>query len=118
MTEELFIASVAGVAALFGAIVGRTFAVEAPDRRTAVLAAAYCGAGGGMVSSVPFSFLLVLIATWWTSDIGIAAFISAIEAIGPGLVWGVAGGAGGGLLVGMVVALFKRRLPAARGTPS
>ena len=117
MTEELFIASVAGVAALFGAIVGRVFAVEAPNRRTAVFAAAYCGAGAGMVSSMPFAFLLVLIATWWTSGVGAAAFIRAMEAIGPGLLWGAAGGAGGGLLVGMLVALFKRRTQAGQGSP-
>ena len=56
MTEELFVASIAGVAAPCGAIVGRIFAVEAPDRRTAVLAAGYCGAGAGLVSAIPFAF--------------------------------------------------------------
>jgi len=118
MTEELFIASVVGVAALCGAIVGRIFAVEAPDRRTAVFAAAYCGAGAGLISSIPTPFLLVLIARWWTSAFGVAALINAVEAIGSALLWGAAGGAGGGLLVGMAVALFKRRTPAARGTPT
>jgi hypothetical protein len=117
MTEELFIASIAGVAALCGAIVGRIFAVEAPDRRTAVLAAGYCGAGAGLVSAIPFAFILVLVAKWWTSKFGFAALVAAVEAVGAGLVWGVAGGAGGGLLVGIVVALLKRRPPAGRGTP-
>ena len=116
MTEELFVASIAGVAALCGAIVGRIFAVEAPDRRTAVLAAGYCGAGAGLVSAVPFAFLLVLVAKWWTSNLGLAALFEAVEAVGAGLLWGVAGGAGGGLLVGIVVALFKRSPPAGRGT--
>jgi hypothetical protein len=117
MTEELFIALVAGVGALLGAIVGRTFALEAPDRRTAVLAAAYCGAGAGLVSAVPFSFLLVLIVKWVTTHTGLAALLEAGEAIGPGLLWGTAGGAGGGGLVGLVVALFKRGAPAGRSTP-
>jgi hypothetical protein len=76
MTEELYIASVAGVAALCGAIVGRIFAVEAPDRRTAVLAAAYCGAGAGLVSSVPFAFLLVLDAREMVgTGFGVAALV-------------------------------------------
>jgi hypothetical protein len=117
MTEELFIVSVAGVGALFGAIVGLTFALEAPDRRTAVLAAAYCGAGAGLTSAIPFSFLLVLIVRWATTHTGLAALLEAGEAIGPGLLWGVAGGAGGGLLVGIVVALFKRATPAGRSRP-
>jgi hypothetical protein len=67
---------------------------------------------------VPSAFLLVLAATWWTTGLGTAAFVGAMEAIGPGLLWGAAGGAGGGLLVGMVVALFKRRTPVGRGTPT
>ncbi len=117
MTEQQFIASVAGVAALCGAIVGRIFAMEAPDRRTAALAAAYCGAGAGLVSSVPFAFLLVLIVKWATTHTGFAAMLEAAEAIGPGLLWGVAGGAGGGLLAGIVVALLKRVTPAARTPP-
>ena len=118
MTEQLFITAVAGVAALCGAIVGRIFAIEAPDRRTAVLAAAYCGAGAGLVGSVPFAFLLVLIVNWATTRSGLAALLKAGEAIGPGLLWGVVGGACGGLLVGIVVALFKRATPVDRSTPT
>jgi hypothetical protein len=116
MTEQLFIASVAGVTALCGAIVGRIFAVEAADRRTAILAAVYCGAGAGLVASVPFAFLLVLIVRWATTHTGFGALLQAGEAIGPGLLWGVAGGAGGGLLVGIVVALFKRVRPVDRSS--
>jgi hypothetical protein len=108
MTEELFIASVAGLAALCGAAVGRTFAIEAPNRLTAVLAAAYCGAGAGIVSSIPSSFLLVLVVRWATTHSSLTAFLEAGEAILPGLLWGIVGGAGGGLLVGLVVAPFKR----------
>jgi len=118
MTEQLFIASVAGLTALCGAIVGRIFAVEAPDRRTAILAAAYCGAGAGLVASVPFAFLLVLIVKWATTHTGFAALLDAAEAIGPGLLWGLAGGAGGGVAVGVVVALFKRVRPVDRSTPT
>jgi hypothetical protein len=118
MTEELFVASVAGVAALFGAFVGRTFALEAQDRRTAVLAAAYCGAGAGIVSSIPVAFLLVWIVKWATTHGGLAAMLEAAEALGPGLLWGAAGGVGGGFLVGLVVAVFRRFEPAGRSTPT
>lgn len=111
MTEELFLTVVVCVAALCGAVVGRIFALEAPDRATAVFASAYCGAGAGLVSGPPLAFLLALAVKLWARDLGIAGLIDAVEATGPALLWGPAGGAAGGLLVGLLVAPFKRRPP-------
>jgi len=111
MTENLFFLLVVGVAALCGAIVGRIIALEAQDRPTAVFAAAYCGAGAGLVTGPPFAFLLALIAKLWGVDIGISSLIDAIEATGPALLWGPAGGAAGGLVLGIVVAILRRHAP-------
>jgi hypothetical protein len=111
MTDELFYAVVAAAAGLCGALVGRIFAVEAPDRVTAVLAAAYCGAGAGLVSGPPLAFLLVLAVKLWARDLGLAGLIQALEATGLALLWGPAGGAVGGLLIGLLVAPFKGRPP-------
>ena len=44
--------------------------------------------------------------------------MDAVEALPHALLWGLFGGAGGGLLVGIVVALFKRSTPLGRGTPT
>jgi hypothetical protein len=114
MTAELFIAAVAGVGALLGAIAGRAFAVEAPSRITAVFAAAYCGAGAGLVSAMLFPFLLVLVVNSWSSGFGAGTLAEAVEAIWRGAFWSVAGGAAGGFLIGILVAPFKRRKPSAQ----
>ena len=45
MTEVLIYEVVASVAAVFGAIAGRVFAVEAQGRLTAIFAGAYVAAG-------------------------------------------------------------------------
>jgi len=116
MTEELFFTLVICVAALCGAIVGRTIALEASDRPTAVFAAAYCGAGAGLVSGPPFAFLLAVIVKLWSADIGISSLIEAVEATGPALLWGIEGGALGGLVLGILVAMLKRRVPLGGGS--
>lgn len=115
MTEDLFFTLVVGVAALSGAIVGRIMALEAQDRPTAVFAAAYCGAGAGLMSGPPFAFLLTLIARLWGSQIGITSLIDAMEATGPALLWGPAGGAAGGLVIGILIAMLRRRAPSDAG---
>jgi hypothetical protein len=111
MTDELFYTVIACVAALCGAVVGRIFALEAPDRATAVFAAAYSGTGAGLVSGPPLAFLLALAVKLWAGDLGIAGLIEAVEATGPALLWGPVGGAAGGLLIGLLVVPFKRRPP-------
>jgi hypothetical protein len=108
MTEDMYLVLVMSFAALCGAFVGRVFASEAENRRTAVLAAAYMGAGAGLVGAPPFAFLLTFVVHSWRSGLGIAPLIDAIEATGVGLLWGPVGGAAGGLLLGILVALLGK----------
>jgi hypothetical protein len=101
-----------GVAAICGAATGRPFAIEGENRRASILAAAYCGAGAGLLSSTLITFVVVLIAAALHPEKGAgAAVLNAGEAVGPALLWGIVSGAGGGLLVGLLVALFKRYTP-------
>jgi hypothetical protein len=110
--EQLGILLATGVAAICGALAGRVFALEGDNRRTSILAAAYCGAGSGLVSGPLVAFPIVLIGIVLDPERGIAtALLRAGEAIGPALLWGVAGGAVGGLAVGIPIALFKRYAP-------
>ena len=111
MTDELVFTSVMCVAAVCGAIAGRIFALEAENRRTAVFAAAYCGAGAGLVSAPPLAFTLMLIARLWSSQPWTSALFDAAEATGAAMLWGIAGGAAGGLLLGVLVAAFKTHPP-------
>jgi hypothetical protein len=108
MTENMYWALVVSFAALCGAIVGRVFAAEAENRRTAALAAAYTGGGAGLMSAPPFAFLLTFVVHSWNSGFGIPPLIDAIEATGVGLLWGPVGGAAGGLVLGMLVALLGK----------
>jgi hypothetical protein len=113
MTDELAFNLAIGIAAVCGALAGRIFALEAEDRRTAVLAAAYCGAGAGLLAGPVFAFVLVLIAGLLDARTGgvVAAMAGAAEATGPALLWGPAAAAAAGLVVGVLVALFKRYAP-------
>src|SRR5688572_29772640 len=98
MTEDLTFALMLGVAALCGVATGRTFALEAENRRVAVLAAAYCGAGAGLMAAPICTFVLVLTTSVMSPETGgaLAALAEAGGATGPALLWGAAGGAGGG----------------------
>lgn len=110
--DDLAFMLAVAVAAACGAVTGRVFALEGEDRRTSMLAAAYCGAGAGLLSSPLVAFAVVLIATVLDPEAGIGqALASAGEAAGPALLWGVAGGAGGGLVVGILAALFRKYAP-------
>jgi hypothetical protein len=109
MTGDLAFQLAIGIAAVCGAAAGRIFALEAEDRRTAVLAAAYCGAGAGLLSGPIFAFSLVLVAKLLEPGMSsVSAVARTVEATGPSLLWGPAAGAAGGLAVGVLVALFKR----------
>jgi len=108
MTEDVYFTLLISFAVACGAFVGRIIASEAQDRPTAVLAGAYCGAGAGLVGTPPFAFVITLIAQSWSSQFGISALIDAIEATGMALLWGIAGGAAGGLVLGILVAAFKK----------
>jgi hypothetical protein len=110
--DELVVLLGVGVAVICGAAAGRAFALEGEDRRTSILAAAYCGAGAGLLSATLLTFAVVLIGTAAHPERGIGvAVLSAGEAAGPALLWGIAGGAAGGLAVGILVALFRRYTP-------
>src|SRR5215470_16382736 len=112
MTNELAFTLTVGFAAAAGVLTGRTFALEAEDRRTAVLAAAYCGAGAGLLGGPVVAFVLVSVAKLVDAQDGLAvALARGAEATGPALLWGPAGGAAGGLVIGVLVALFKRYAP-------
>lgn len=108
MTEELAFALAMGVAAVCGAATGRIFALEADDRRTSILAAAYCGAGAGLMSGPVFAFVLVLAAELLHGQGVSPALTGAAQVTGPALLWGIAAGAAGGVTVGILVALVKR----------
>jgi hypothetical protein len=113
--EDLAFKVAIAVAAACGSATGRAFALEGEDRRTSILAAAYCGAGAGLLSASLIAFAVVLVATALDPGAGLATDLgSAGGAIGRALLWGAASGAGGGLVVGIVVALFKRYTPAPR----
>jgi hypothetical protein len=108
MTEEvLFRWTVMGFAAVWGLVVGRAFAMEADNRATAVLAAAYCGAGAGLVSGPPFALIFILVAQLSKPETTLAVLLDALEAAGAAVLWGPLGGAAGGLLVGILVAALK-----------
>jgi hypothetical protein len=108
MTFDLAFAMTIGFAAVSGALAGRIFALEAEDRRTAVLAAAYCGAGAGLLGGPVVAFVLVSVARLIDAPGGLAvALARGAEATGPALLWGPAGGAAGGLAVGVAVVLLK-----------
>ena len=112
MTDELAFNLSIGIALVCGALAGRVFALEAEDRRTAILAPAYCGAGAGLLGGPAFAFLLALVANLLQADTGgLAALGDAAEATGPAVLWGPAAGAAGGLAIGALVALFKRYTP-------
>jgi hypothetical protein len=100
-----------GVAAICGALAGRIFALEAEDRRTSILAAAYCGAGAGMLGAPLFAFALALASGLFNQLTVASALARAAAATGPALLWGTAAGAAGGLVVGVLVALLKRYAP-------
>ena len=111
MSEDLAFALAIGVAAICGALTGRIFAMEGEDRRTSILAAAYCGAGAGILGAPLLAFALVLANGLFNQLAVASALASAAAATGPALLWGAAAGAGGGLVIGVLVALFKRYAP-------
>jgi hypothetical protein len=111
-TDELAVLLATAVAAVCGAAAGRVFAVEGENRRTSILAAAYCGAGAGLLSATLLAFAVTLITTLPDPAIGITESLArAGEAFAVSMLWGVAGGAAGGLAIGVLVAVFKTYAP-------
>ena len=104
MTDVFIYAAVASVAAVFGAIAGRVFALEAENRLVAVLAAAYVGAGVGLTSAMPVGSLLALAGQLLNA--GSSTWFDALDVAARALLWGTASGAAGGLAIGIVIAAF------------
>jgi hypothetical protein len=109
MTEQAIYAAVVAVAFVFGALGGRVFAVEAPNRLAAIFAASYIGAGIGLATSLPTGSLLSLVATLLSSEWEFSTLFDALDVTGNAVTRGIASGAAGGLLVSLiVVAGFNR----------
>lgn len=107
MTEVLIYQVVASVAAVFAAIAGRVFAVEAQDRLTAIFAGTYIGAGVGLLTALPMGSVLAL-AAQLLNPVS-STWFDALDVAGRSLLWGTASGAAGGLAISLIVAGLKRR---------
>ena len=107
MTEVLIYEVVASFAAVFGAIAGRVFAVEAQDRPTAIFAGTYIGAGAGLLTALPMGSVLALAAQLLNS--GSSTWFDALDVAGRSLLWGTASGAAAGLAISLIVAALKTR---------
>lgn len=102
MTEAFVLAAVTSVAAVLGAIAGRAIAAEGQNWLTSVLAAAYIGAGVGLMFSIVVGPLLSLVAQLLSA--GSSTWFDALDVAGKSLLWGTTAGAVGGLMIGVVVA--------------
>jgi hypothetical protein len=100
MTETLVYTVVGVLGAVFGAIAGRVFAVEADNRLAGILAGAYVGAGAGLTSAIPIGSVLALVAQYLNAE---SKWFDALNVAGMALLWGTAAGAAGGLAIGMVI---------------
>lgn len=105
MTETSVYLAVAVVAAVFGAIAGRVFAVEAENRVAAIFAGTYVAAGVGLTTAMPVGSLLALMAQLLNA--GSSTWFDALNVASMSLVWGTLSGAAGGLAVSLVVAALN-----------
>lgn len=105
MTEMSVYLAVAVVAAVFGAIAGRVFAVEAENRIAAIFAGTYVAAGVGLTTAMPVGSLLALIAQLLNA--GSSTWFDALNVASMSLVWGTVSGAAGGLAISLVVAALN-----------
>src|SRR5262245_28703414 len=90
MSESYIPMVVAIVAALFGAIAGRVFAVEAQNRCSALLAATYVGAGVGLVTALPMGSMLTVFTKLLNSERDLSALLDALDVTGTAVMWGTA----------------------------
>lgn len=101
MSEISVYTAVAIIAALFGMVAGRAFAMEGGKRISSVFAAAYIGAGVGLISSVLIGPLLTLVVQLLRAGSG--TWFDALDVAGKTLLWGTGSGAAGGLAIGLVI---------------
>jgi hypothetical protein len=104
MLEVWIYSIVAALAGLLGMIAGRVFAIEGGRRLSSILAAAYVGAGVGLITSVLIGPLLTLAAQYLNT--GASTWFDALDVAGTTLFWGTLAGATGGLAIGIVIALL------------
>ena len=104
MLEVWIYSIVAALAGLLGMIAGRVFAIEGGRRLSSILAAAYVGAGVGLITSVLIGPLLTLAAQYLNA--GGSTWFDALDVAGTTLFWGTLAGATGGLAIGIVIALL------------
>ncbi len=109
MKETYVLTTVVSIAAVLGAIAGRALAGEIEKWLAAVFAAAYIGAGVGLMFSILFGPPLSLIAQFFND--GSSTWFDALEVAGKALLWGTLAGAGGGLAIGVVVASLSTGRP-------
>ena len=83
-------------------IAGRVIAIEGGRRLSSILAAAYLGAGVGLISSVFIGPLLALVAQFINTES--TTWFDALDVAGTALLWGTVAGAMGGLVIGILVA--------------
>jgi hypothetical protein len=92
------------LAALLGVVSGRVFAIEGGRRPSSVFAAAYVGAGVGLIMAVLIGPLLALAGQFLNAES--ATWFDALDVAGFTLLWGAVAGASGGLAVGIVIMLL------------
>lgn len=98
---------VASVAAVLSMIAGRVFAIEGQDRPTSVFAPAYVGAGVGLMCAVMLGSPLALVAQLMNAES--STWFDALDVASQALLWGMAAGAAGGLLTGVIVLMLPLR---------
>jgi hypothetical protein len=108
LTEMHYFLLIAAFAAVCGALVGRIIAEETYDRRSAIFFGGYTGAGMGLTAGPPFAVILSLVTGSWSGENGLSVLSAAIESTGLALMWGAIGGAFGGTLAGLFIALLGR----------
>lgn len=102
MTDVAVYFVVAGIAAALGMVAGRVIAIEGGRRLPSILAAAYMGAGVGLISSVFIGPLLALLAQFVNTES--TTWFDALDVAGTALLWGTGAGATGGLAIGGLIA--------------
>lgn len=104
MSEISIYSIVAALGALLGMIAGRVFAIEGGRGLSAILAAAYMGAGVGLMSSILIGPVLALAAQYANAES--STWFDALDVAGTSLLWGTGAGAAGGLAIGVLISIL------------
>ena len=79
------------------------FAVEAENWRIALFAGTYVGAGIGAVTSLPIGSVLTVIMKLLNSERDLETLLDALDVTGTAIMWGIASGGAGGLVISIIV---------------